>query len=325
MITQEETYDKVAIVTGVTCYVKDEYFDSNGVRLHYTIEGEGEPVVLLHGLVLNSDSNWRLTGITETLAKDFRVITMDLRGHGLSGKPHDSEQYGLKMANDVLRLLDYLQIKKVHLVGYSLGGFITLKLAATHPQRLTTASALGTGWERPGESVFLSAVLRTLSQFEALLKVGKGIKPLSDHLGAGRQTPGELHAWGIKLMTGHFHDLGSLIAMIKNLPGLALSEEEVRTISKLVTEYFGDQEALVTMLRSLPDLALSEEEVRNIPVPMCAIIGSNDPFKDSAEDLVGLIPNYTFIVVDGADHIRTPMHAETPAALKGFLLQHRRK
>jgi pimeloyl-ACP methyl ester carboxylesterase len=152
----------VAAVGGLewlTRRVEGGHFDSQGVRIHFTDEGSGTPLVLLHGFAVNADLNWRLPGLTETLAREFRVISMDLRGHGLSGKPHDPELYGEAMAEDVIALLDHLGIEKAHLAGYSLGGVITLKLATTHPDRLLSASPLGAGWENPEDSA-LAAVVR---------------------------------------------------------------------------------------------------------------------------------------------------------------------
>ena len=82
------------------------FFDSKGVKLHYTVEGQGEPVLLIHGFAVNDQLNWVIPGIVKALAKDYRVITYDNRGHGRSGKPHEAKHYGLEMIEDVVRLLD---------------------------------------------------------------------------------------------------------------------------------------------------------------------------------------------------------------------------
>lgn len=147
-----------AVFHRITHRVEGRHFGSNGIRLDYNVEGEGEPVVLLDGFVVNADINWRLPWITQTLAKEFRVIAMDLRGHGLSGKPHDARQYGMKMVDAVVRLLDHSKIGKAHVAGHPLGGIVTLKPAATHLERQLTASPLGAGWERPEDSAFLGAI-----------------------------------------------------------------------------------------------------------------------------------------------------------------------
>jgi pimeloyl-ACP methyl ester carboxylesterase len=125
------------------------YFDSNGVRIHYTVEGKGEPVILIHGVGANADLNWRRPGITRSLARDFQVIAFDLRGHGLSGQPTDPNQYGVQMVEDVVRLMDHLKIKKAHVAGYSLGGFLLVKLLALHPDRIQSAAICAAGWKDP--------------------------------------------------------------------------------------------------------------------------------------------------------------------------------
>jgi pimeloyl-ACP methyl ester carboxylesterase len=273
-----------AVLFRITRRVKGSYFDSNGIDLHYTVEGEGEPIVLLHGFGVNADINWRLPRITQALAKEFRVIAMDLRGHGLSGKPHDSRQYGTEMADDVVRLLDHLNIDKAHVVGYSLGGMIALKLAATHPERLLTASPLGAGWERPETSAFLGAV----GEIEEALKSGRGVGPLSAHLGGEREKPGLLHTLWVKF----------------------------------VTRYLNDGQALGDMVRALPELAVEEEDLRRISVPMCSIVGSRDPLKAGVDAMQGLVPDLEVTVLEGADHIRAPRRPELLGTLKSFLRRH---
>src|SRR5690349_10160902 len=99
---------------------EEQSFNSNGVRIHYYVEGKGEPVLLIHGFAVNAQLQWGLPGIIKDLAKDHRVITLDLRGHGKSDKPTEVKQYGTEMVEDVVRLLDHLKIKKAHVVGYSM-------------------------------------------------------------------------------------------------------------------------------------------------------------------------------------------------------------
>jgi pimeloyl-ACP methyl ester carboxylesterase len=123
-------------------------FDSNGVKIHYQVEGQGEPVILIHGLTANARINWQWPGIISVLAEDYQVIALDCRGHGLSGKPTISSQYGTNMVDDVVRLMDHLKIKSAHLVGYSMGGMITMKMLVHHPERVRSAVVGGMGWMR---------------------------------------------------------------------------------------------------------------------------------------------------------------------------------
>ena len=100
------------------------YVENSGVSIHYHVEGEGPPLVLQHGLT-NSLKSWYAYGFVEELRKDYRLILVDARGHGRSGKPHDPKDYDLKLrVNDVLAVMDDLGVDKAHYMGYSMGGRI---------------------------------------------------------------------------------------------------------------------------------------------------------------------------------------------------------
>src|SRR5262245_2749610 len=114
-----------------------QYFDAGGVTLHYTDAGRGEPVLVLHGFGDHIGGKLRKT-VLDPLAKDYRVIAFDCRGHGLSGKPHDPARYGLECVEDAVRLLDHLKLPKAHVIGYSMGGATALKLATIHPDRVAS-------------------------------------------------------------------------------------------------------------------------------------------------------------------------------------------
>ena len=79
-------------------------FDSKGVKIAYTVRGQGEPVILIHGWLASGWINWDLPGISDLLAKDHQVITIDMPGHGLSDKPTKDEAYGPELVEDVVRL-----------------------------------------------------------------------------------------------------------------------------------------------------------------------------------------------------------------------------
>jgi pimeloyl-ACP methyl ester carboxylesterase len=75
---------------------EDRYFNSNGVRIRYTDQGSGEPVILVHGFAVNQEHEWVETGVLPSLVKNYRVIAMDSRGLGKSEKPHAAEAYGAR-------------------------------------------------------------------------------------------------------------------------------------------------------------------------------------------------------------------------------------
>lgn len=123
-----------------------EEFNSAGVKIHYTTSGQGDPVLLVHGLYSSAKMNWELPGLTAALARSHQVIASDCRGHGQSDKPEADDQYGVPMAEDVVRLMDHLHIQKAKVAGYSMGGMIVMKLLTRHPDRVTAAVFGGMGW-----------------------------------------------------------------------------------------------------------------------------------------------------------------------------------
>jgi pimeloyl-ACP methyl ester carboxylesterase len=131
-----------------TASADEAFFDSDGIRIRYLDLGkaDGPPVLLIHGYMASADLNWRIPGVVAAIEDTYRVILIDNRGHGRSDKPTDVADYGPKMADDQIRLLDHLSVKKAHVVGYSMGGMITLFLAAHHPERMLSAGVTGMGW-----------------------------------------------------------------------------------------------------------------------------------------------------------------------------------
>ena len=179
-----------------------ESFDSGGVKIAYFTQGKGEPVVLIHGWLSSAGINWALPGISEALAKDYQVIALDVRGHGLSEKPMKEEAYGPELVEDVVRLLDHLKIKKAHIVGYSMGGIIAAKVISKYPDRVLSGTISGMGWLQDGG----------LAQLGFALAGAKNPKP---------------DAVGI---------------CFRSLAKLALTEEEVKAIKVPVTVLIGDKD-----------------------------------------------------------------------------------
>lgn len=258
-------------------------FDSNGVKIHYTVEGKGEPVLLIHGFAANADFNWRQPGVIKALAEKYQVIALDNRGHGQSGKPHDPQKYGEEMAEDAVRLLDHLGIKKAHIVGYSMGGMITAKLLTTHPDRFLTATLGGHGGLKEGDD------MNRLAPLVESLEAGKGIAPL----------------------------LIALNPKGKPLPTAA----EIEQINKVLTS-FNDQKALAAVVRSWKGLVVTYAKLKANQVPTLALIGELDPLKAGVDALEGKLPNLKVVVIKGADHMDAPRNEEFVKELKAFLAAH---
>lgn len=248
--------------------VEGAYFESGGVRIHFTDEGGPgrEPVILIHGYAANADINWRLPRITAMLRNaGYRVIAMDDRGHGLSGKPHDPAQYGMEMVYDVVRLMDHLHIERAHVAGYSMGGFITLKLLATHPERLLSAAVCGAGWY-----TLDSPRVQTLVDLTASFERDQGFGPLLAALEPGGD-PSAIKLWAMNTGIGMVNDIAALAAVAP------------------------------TML----EWAVTEEQLRANTVPALVICGERDPLVEAVRNLDGVLANAEVVYVAGGNHATT--------------------
>jgi pimeloyl-ACP methyl ester carboxylesterase len=101
------------------------------MQLHYQILGQGQPLILLHGL-FGASNNWG--AVAKQLSQHYEVIAVDLRNHGSS--PHSASQSYTDMADDLLELCDMLSLKRIHLLGHSLGGKVAMQFATHHPERV---------------------------------------------------------------------------------------------------------------------------------------------------------------------------------------------
>jgi len=124
--------------------------DVNGCPINYIVEGTGDPILLIHGFASSLQGNWRAPGVIAAIvAAGRKVIAIDCRGHGRSGKPHDPQAYaGAAMADDAIAVLDHLGIEKADLAGYSMGGFLSASLLVNHPQRWRSSTRSRPRWRR---------------------------------------------------------------------------------------------------------------------------------------------------------------------------------
>lgn len=122
-------------------------FQSDGVRIAYWDEGQGDPILLIHGFASNAGTNWVDSGWVQALvASGRRVIAFDNRGHGQSEKLYAPENYGAPtMAEDARALLDHLGIERADVMGYSMGARISAFLVLKHPERVRSVIFAGLG------------------------------------------------------------------------------------------------------------------------------------------------------------------------------------
>jgi pimeloyl-ACP methyl ester carboxylesterase len=167
-------------------------FDHNGVDIAYIDEGQGEPILLIHGFGSNVEVNWVGTGWVELLTRQGRrVIALDNRGHGHSAKLYDPADYHPSlMASDALALLDQLRIGSAPVMGYSMGARITSFLALEHPQRVDAAVLGGLGVRLVhGEALppTIGAAMEAPSLEDVTDPIGRMFRAFADKSGADRR------------------------------------------------------------------------------------------------------------------------------------------
>lgn len=147
----------------------DRWLRGPDVLLRYREIGAGEPMILVHGY---TDRVEMWNGTADSLARDFRVIVPDMRGHGLASKSGDPAYFGRRMVDDVRMLMDSLRIPRAHLVGYSMGGQIIGNLALDHPARARSLTFVAAALWRDSASV-----ARDLSRHVTALREGGTLVP----------------------------------------------------------------------------------------------------------------------------------------------------
>jgi pimeloyl-ACP methyl ester carboxylesterase len=122
-------------------------FTHEDVEIAFLDQGEGEPIVLVHGFASNKEVNWVFPGWVTTLTRaGRRVIALDNRGHGESTKFYDPAAYhSAIMADDIRALLDHLGLGRADVMGYSMGARNSAFLALAHPERVRSAVLGGLG------------------------------------------------------------------------------------------------------------------------------------------------------------------------------------
>ena len=168
-------------------------FHNGAIEIAYLDEGEGDPIILVHGFASSKNVNWVYpTWVSELRKNGRRVLALDNRGHGESEKLYDPAQYSIPtMAGDVLALMDHLGIPQADIMGYSMGGRMTAWLGLNEPQRLRSAILGGIGigglieGTGPGENV--AEALEAPSLDDVTDPVGRTFRAFADQTRSDRR------------------------------------------------------------------------------------------------------------------------------------------
>jgi len=179
------------------------YAPVNGIRVWYAAFGRGEPVLLLHGGLANSNY-WG--NQVPALAKSYRVIVVDSRGHGRS--THDERPYGYDlMASDVLGLMDFLKLPKAAVVGWSDGAILGLDIAIHHPERLSKLFAFAANSDPSGvaniaqSTVFNAYIARAEKEYQVLSPTPDQYKSFVDQISKMWETEPHFTAEQLRVIT----------------------------------------------------------------------------------------------------------------------------
>jgi pimeloyl-ACP methyl ester carboxylesterase len=173
-------------------------FTSGGLTLAYDDiqppEGHTGTVLLVHGFATSRAENWRRLGWYGAFErKGYRIVALDLRGHGESEKPHDAAAYGRNaLVGDIGALMDHLGLGRVDLMGYSMGARLSLQMAISQPERVLNLIVGGVGGRMlkppsgPAPTMTMAEAMRAEDPQSITEKTMKGFRLFADGQGEDR-------------------------------------------------------------------------------------------------------------------------------------------
>lgn len=258
------------------------------VTYHVTMTGSGYPLLLLHGFT-GSIRSWDEQ--VNLWQANYKVIAVDLLGHGQSDAPHQSDRYDMILAiRDLITILDQLEISQVAMLGYSMGGRLALSFALQHPHRV---SALILESASPG--------LATEEEREERLKQDQ---MLAD----------QIEQRGIEWFVNHWENV-PLFASVGQLPEHKRSALRHQRLANR-------PEALAHSLRGMSTGAQPSwwQALGNLQLPTLLLAGEYDiKFREIAKQMQRQITRSTYECVHGAGHI---IHLEQPEAFNTLVVQY---
>jgi pimeloyl-ACP methyl ester carboxylesterase len=149
---------------------KTGYAKVNGLEMYYEVHGMGDPIVLLHGSFMTITNNW--TGMIAQLSTSRQVIAVEMQGHGRTADIDRAFSYE-NLADDIAALLDYLNITRTDLLGYSMGGGVALQVAIRHPAKVRRVVSISAVFRHDG---WVNEAVEMFSRMEPGLFKGSSIE-----------------------------------------------------------------------------------------------------------------------------------------------------
>ncbi len=265
----------------------------DNAEIYYEDTGSGDPIITIHGLT-ESTLYWSLSGVTERLAKKFRVISMDMRGHGMT-KVH-GEPLGFNdvtMGEDISFLADHLGIQKFHLLSHATGGFVASRYAMLHSDRLLSLILTDTS----SATVAIKASSESIDRYnDKFARSFEGIT-WDDVFNGLKTAPGPFYR-GI----AESDNKDQMMAVARKIAEI----NNLNTIPSFIRSFYKD-----------PDPRI--EGLRNVKCPTLIIYGEKDDlFIESSRLMAREIPNAKIIEYEGIGHMTA---IEAPERLAQDVIQ----
>ena len=261
------------------------FFDNEGIKIYYEIEGEGPPVIMIHGFAASIEGNWKATNWVEALKDKYKLILLDCRGHGKSDKPLDPAQYGPHMTDDIIKLLDHLSIEKANFIGYSMGSRLTFELLLRK------------------QELFISAVL------------GGFALSFPDEKERAATQRG-LDIWIDALKTENIEDIKNPAALRFRQVISAYKNSDLQNFDALAAVLKGG-------LQNREDLTQTndqrKEAIKKISVPVLTVLGSDDFVGGDKTLMAQLVPDACHFQIQGKDHITVVPDPKYHMVVRAFL------
>ncbi len=252
--------------------------DLNGLHIHFQQAGEGPDVVLMHGFTSNL-AIWMFTSIVPVLAKEFRVTSYDLRGHGLSDAPPGGYT-SAEMAHDLHRLHDYLGLESAYYVGHSFGGVVAMHAARLHPK-------------------IVSGIILSDSYFPGLAD----LEPNMEHTEVWQELRETFRKAGLEI--GATVDFARLFRIVKGL-----TPEQFESIQTEMgppsSRWLGQIPQLVDTSAATDAFVaagLTADELCRVEQPVVALYNEHSPFEATSRFLSERLPNCQLDIVPAAKHL----------------------